>query len=114
MKLGTSYCPETYDSSAWRSDLTLMKESGLEVIRISLPKTYHALWQRGIPVDVVAPLENLAGYKLVVISSLQLIDQQTADQLAAYVHDGGILWACAPFAQRDQHAKWLQDRSTSC
>jgi beta-galactosidase len=75
------------------------------------PKAYHYLWQHGIPVDVVTPLESLDGYKLAVVPSLQLIDEATAEQLTEFVRNGGILWACAPFAQRDHHAKWLQDRS---
>ena len=77
----------------------------------TLPKAYHYLWQHGIPVDVVTPLENLDGYKLAVVPSLQLLDEETAQQLAEFVRHGGILWVCAPFAQRDHHAKWLQDRS---
>jgi len=75
----------------------------------TLPKTYQPLWQHGVPVDVREPLENLEGYKLAVIPSLQLIDKDEAANLANFVRNGGILWACAPFAQRDHHAKWLQD-----
>lgn len=80
----------------------------------TLPKTYQPLWQHGVPVDVVPPLENLEDYKLVVIPSLQLIDEEIARHFSAYVRNGGVLWACAPFAQRDSHAKWLQDRSAWC
>jgi len=75
----------------------------------TLPKTYYPLWQHGILVDVLAPRECLDGYKLVVVPGLQLIDKETSELFTEYVRNGGVMWVCAPFAQCDEHAKWLLD-----
>jgi len=99
-----------YDQTNARNTrrLTNWRESDYLTVQ---PKAYHYLWQHGIPVDVVTPDESLDGYKLAVVPSLQLIDEEAAVALTEFVRNGGVLWVCAPFAQRDHHAKWLQDRS---
>jgi beta-galactosidase len=52
---------------------------------------YRALSQRQIPIEIVAPTDDLSGYKLVVAPALQVITEQVAENLTNYVKGGGIL-----------------------
>ncbi len=55
---------------------------------------YHKLfWQRGIDCDIVGRNADLSGYKLVVAPMLYMTEQQTVDNLAHYVEQGGTLYA---------------------
>ena len=55
---------------------------------------YHRqFWMRGIDCDIVAPTADLSRYKLVVAPMLYLVSQQIAQNLTAYVANGGTLYA---------------------
>ena len=54
---------------------------------------YHRVfWQRGIDCDIVSPKADLSGYDLVVAPMLYMTDEETIDNLKAYVASGGILY----------------------
>ncbi|MDA1044220.1 MAG: beta-galactosidase [Verrucomicrobia bacterium] len=52
---------------------------------------YHAFWKQGIPVDVVASTDDLSRYKLVVAPMIYLLLPGVAENLTAFVNDGGTL-----------------------
>jgi beta-galactosidase len=52
---------------------------------------HAALCRRAVPADVVAPLDDLARYRLVVAPHLYLLSDEEAGALARYVHGGGTL-----------------------
>lgn len=52
---------------------------------------YVALWQRNIPVAIVAPDSDLSQYAAVFAPFLNLVRPETADNLRDYVRQGGVL-----------------------
>jgi beta-galactosidase len=50
---------------------------------------HSALWELGVAVDVVAPGQSLEGYRLVVVPTLYLADDEAAHVLDRFVRDGG-------------------------
>ncbi len=50
---------------------------------------HEALWELGVAVDVVAPGQSLEGYRLVVVPTLYLADDEASRVLDAFVRDGG-------------------------
>lgn len=54
---------------------------------------YKALWEQGIPVDVIDEEQDLAGYKLVVAPMLYLLRDGMEKKLRDFVEQGGTLVA---------------------
>jgi len=52
---------------------------------------YDRLWRAHLGVDFVRPEADLTGYPLVVVPNLYLTTGAAADNLARYVHNGGVL-----------------------
>lgn len=52
---------------------------------------YRALFRRNVPVDVVPPLADLSGYKLVIAPALYVLSEPEAANLRRYVEKGGVL-----------------------
>ena len=52
---------------------------------------YRALWEMGVPVDVVDEECDLAGYKVVVAPMLYLLRAGFEEKLRAFVENGGVL-----------------------
>jgi len=52
---------------------------------------HQALWRLGVTVDGVRPGADLSGYRLVVVPTLYLVDDECVDRLRAYVEGGGHL-----------------------
>ena len=52
---------------------------------------YRALFEPDVPIDIVEPEANLANYKLVVAPALHLVRSGVAENLHAFVDNGGTL-----------------------
>ncbi len=52
---------------------------------------YRALHAQNIPVDIVAPTDDLSGYALVIAPSVYVLPDDVAANLVEYVRDGGLL-----------------------
>jgi beta-galactosidase len=52
---------------------------------------YRALFEPDVPIDIVSPDANLAGYKLVVAPALHLVRNGVAERLETFVDNGGTL-----------------------
>ena len=52
---------------------------------------HRIFWERGIDCDIVSPKADLSGYKIVTAPMLYLTDEQTIENLSAYVSSGGTL-----------------------
>lgn len=72
----------------------------------ALIKSYQPFWQRGVPMDVVEPGEDLSNYRLVVAPALTLMSREHAEVLLRFVNDGGVLLACARTAHKDLFGKY--------
>ncbi|HEY5183994.1 MAG TPA: beta-galactosidase [Actinomycetes bacterium] len=57
---------------------------------IDQPQALHrALWQAGVTADVVGPGVDLGGYSVVVVPTLYLVDDGTAEAVRVFVERGG-------------------------
>ncbi|MCT2591564.1 beta-galactosidase [Streptomyces sp. N2-109] len=52
---------------------------------------YRPLWGANVTVDFAGPHTDLTAYRLVIVPNLYLVDDAGAENLTAYVHDGGHL-----------------------
>jgi beta-galactosidase len=71
---------------------------------------YQALHQANVPVDVVAPNDDLAGYKLVIVPSLYITEVETVRKLTAFVERGGTLIVTARSGVKD-HTNVVVDQT---
>ena len=63
---------------------------------------YRALWEKGVPADVVPMDADLSGYALVLAPYLYMLKDGAAERLAEYVKNGGILVTTPLFANADR------------
>ncbi len=54
---------------------------------------YRALWELGIPVDMVGSGDDLSAYKLVIAPMLYLISEENGKRIEKYVEQGGTFLA---------------------
>ncbi|AZI56825.1 beta-galactosidase [Nakamurella antarctica] len=52
---------------------------------------HHEMYRRNVGVDFLGPGADLAGYKLLLIPGLYLVDQATSDAVAEFVRGGGTV-----------------------
>jgi beta-galactosidase len=69
--------------------------------RLDLPTIvldwYRPFFESNVPVDVVPPAGDLAGYRLVVAPNLYLLTDEALDALTAFVREGGV-FVCGFFS----------------
>ena len=77
----------------WENMWTLELESAPARLNYSeiLRSYYRALFEPDVPIDVVPPEAELANYKLVVAPTLHLVRSGVAENLQAFVDNGGTL-----------------------
>ena len=65
---------------------------------------YEALWARNVPIHVLAARgdHDLSAYKMVVVPAINLLGQEDAERLAAYVQNGGTLIVTARTGFKDE------------
>jgi beta-galactosidase len=64
---------------------------------------HNALRDRNVPTDALDPREDLSSYRLVFAPRLFCLDGPTADNLRAFVENGGILCLTAPSGVVDEY-----------
>ncbi|MGD6742110.1 beta-galactosidase [Streptomyces sp. BH106] len=77
-------------NSWWALELDSHPSTALNQSEINLAH-HRALFDAGVPCDIVPPDRDLSSYKLVVVPNLYLLSQENAERLAAYVEGGGHL-----------------------
>ena len=70
-------------------------------------RIHKELYGRNILADVIPPGRELAGYKLVVLPSLMMIDEALAARLKKYVRGGGTVLATGQIGMRDFNDNYL-------
>ena len=63
---------------------------------------YKALWELGIPMDVVDETGDISGYKLVIAPMLYLLREGFAEKLRAFVEQGGRPGGHLPHGDRER------------
>ena len=77
-------------ASFWAQDLEWRPSVDVQH-RERVEAYYDRLWRDGIPVDFMHPEGDLLGYDLVVAPASYLLTRAAADNLTAYVREGGTL-----------------------
>jgi beta-galactosidase len=75
-----------------------------------LRRYYHAVHKRSQSVDVVNPYAPLEGYRLVVAPDLNVLPEDMAQHLLAYVRNGGNLVLGPRSGMKDQYNALLRQR----
>ncbi|MHB9129783.1 MAG: beta-galactosidase [Armatimonadota bacterium] len=72
-----------------------------------LQRVYRPFFDRHVLVDFPTPAADLSAYKLVVLPSLTMIDEDFAARLRAYVAAGGTVLSLPQLACRDRNDNYL-------
>ncbi|MBC7529302.1 MAG: beta-galactosidase [Chthonomonadaceae bacterium] len=68
-----------------------------------LMRYYSPLAERNISVDILSPLANLSGYKIVVLPALVILPDVTVENLTRFVESGGTLVITVRTGMKDTH-----------
>jgi beta-galactosidase len=74
----------------WAAELDSHPSADLSVAA-HIRRWYGQFWDRNVAVDFVHPAADLAGYRLVVVPMLYLVNDQDAQAIARYVEQGGAV-----------------------
>ncbi|WP_234482047.1 beta-galactosidase [Streptomyces sp. MBT49] len=77
-------------NSWWALELDSHPSTALDQMDLVLAH-YRALFDAGIPCDVVPPDRDLSGYRMVVVPNLYLLKERDAERLTGFVRGGGRL-----------------------
>jgi beta-galactosidase len=68
---------------------------------------HRALWRLGITADGARPGQDLSGYRLVVVPTLYLVDDETIVQLRSFVEGGGqlVITFCSGLVDQDDRIR---------
>jgi beta-galactosidase len=78
-----------WDYESWWA-VELDSHPSADVTYLDRVRAFHAaLWRAGVTVDVVHPEHEWSGYQLVLVPSLYLVSDATAEALERYVRMGG-------------------------
>jgi len=98
---------------AWNEVVSTRLRPILEYTDVSdqgrLTRWYRALYAAKIPVDIVAPLRDLASYAVVMVPNLYLVNEAIVACLEAYVRRGGWLLVGPKAALKDWSNVFLTD-----
>ncbi|MFC4104054.1 beta-galactosidase [Paenibacillus xanthanilyticus] len=64
---------------------------------------HRALWEQGVPTDIIGSEQDFAGYKLIVAPMLYLCREETGRKLEQFVEQGGTLVATYWSGVVDEH-----------
>ncbi|MCL6454589.1 MAG: beta-galactosidase [Alicyclobacillus sp.] len=94
---GTSVRPEVALIFDWENRWAIEDAQGPRNAGMHYEETvreyYQALWEQGIPVDVVDMDADLASYRLVIAPMLYMVRPGVAERVSAFVERGGIFVA---------------------
>jgi beta-galactosidase len=63
---------------------------------------YHALYLQNVPVEIVAPTDDLTAYKLVIAPALYVLPDEVAGNLKRFVEGGGTLVVTSRTGVKDE------------
>ncbi|NOU69837.1 family 14 glycosylhydrolase [Paenibacillus sp. LMG 31461] len=93
--VGTTTPSETAILFDWDNRWAVKDAQGPRNMGIHYEKTilahHQALWEQGVPVDVIGSEDDLSSYKLVIAPMLYLCREETGRKLERFVEQGGTL-----------------------
>ncbi|WP_248548820.1 beta-galactosidase [Paenibacillus odorifer] len=95
--VGTSTPAQTAIIFDWDNRWAIKDAQGIRNSGLRYEETvlqhYRALWELGIPVDIIGSGDDLSAYKLVVAPMLYLISEENGKLIEKYVEQGGTFLA---------------------
>lgn len=95
--VGTSTPAQTAIIFDWDNRWAIKDAQGIRNSGLRYEETvlqhYRALWELGIPVDIIGSGDDLSAYKLVVAPMLYLISEENGKHIEKYVEQGGTFLA---------------------
>lgn len=95
--VGTSTPAQTAIIFDWDNRWAIKDAQGIRNSGLRYEETvqqhYQALWQLGIPVDIIGSEDDLSAYKLVIAPMLYLISEENGKRIEQYVEQGGTFLA---------------------
>ncbi|MEK3965286.1 beta-galactosidase [Paenibacillus sp. FSL H7-0323] len=95
--VGTSTPAQTAIIFDWDNRWAIKDAQGIRNSGLRYEETvlqhYRALWELGIPVDIIGSGDDLTAYKLVVAPMLYLISEENGKRIEKYVEQGGTFLA---------------------
>ena len=95
--VGTSTPVQTAIIFDWDNRWAIKDAQGIRNSGLHYEETvlqhYRALWELGIPVDMIGSEEDLSAYKLVIAPMLYLISEENGKRIENYVEQGGTFLA---------------------
>lgn len=93
--VGTSTPAETAILFDWDNRWAIKDAKGPRNMGIHYEQTvldhYAALWQYGVPVDVIGSEDDVSRYKLILAPMLYMCTEETGRRLERFVEQGGVL-----------------------
>ncbi|MEK4880511.1 MULTISPECIES: beta-galactosidase [Paenibacillus] len=95
--VGTSTPAQTAIIFDWDNRWAIKDAQGIRNSGLHYEETvlqhYRALWELGIPVDIIGSGDDLSAYKLIVAPMLYLISEENGKRIEKYVEQGGTFLA---------------------
>ncbi|WP_339320324.1 beta-galactosidase [Paenibacillus sp. FSL R10-2734] len=95
--VGTSTPAQTAIIFDWDNRWAIKDAQGIRNSGLRYEETvqqhYQALWQLGVPVDIIGSGDDLSAYKLVIAPMLYLISEENGKRIEKYVEQGGTFLA---------------------
>ena len=110
-ELGELPLPETEVAFVHDYDVQFAYQSAGIGTMINYEENFTALhrefYRRNVRTAIVPPTADLAGYRLVVLPALVMINEALAARLEKFVAGGGVVLAQGQFGMRDANANYL-------
>lgn len=71
---------------------------------------YQELYKRQLPADIIDTSAQIGKYKLIVLPSLVMIDQEFAEKLERFIKNGGVVLAQGQIGMKDRNCNYLNER----
>lgn len=105
--VGTVTPSETAILFDWDNRWAIKDSQGPRNMGIKYEETvyahHRALWEQGVPTDIIGSEQDFAGYKLIVAPMLYLCREETGRKLEQFVEQGGTLVATYWSGVVDEH-----------
>jgi beta-galactosidase len=103
---------------AWNIIVSTRLKSVMEGCDIStqgrILRWYTPLYKRKISADILDPLRDLSGYKVVFAPNLYLVNPEIVENLKRYVQGGGLLIVGPKAGLKDWHNAFYSDVPPAC
>jgi len=73
-------------------------------------RLYQELYRKQLSADIIETSANLDKYKLIILPSLVMIDQDFAERLQIFVEKGGVVLAQGQIGMKDRNCNYLNER----